>query len=215
MLSGCTADHDSLHGLIVISMQHLHPWCLADDYQAQFCMKMVHMRVKLPRRKHWLPAAKCTLHRSDAGHFRQSPVFSCLMRRQLCRSRIMESVASPPDTQQQQSAALGKANTSERTVHSRLHAIVMQHLRHQHKAACLRSAAPISTLPPMSLLRPKSLPQVSHHDPALRAALHTVHTCTESWLRDSHSNVSFARALNSTMLFTAASFGSCKSTVFS
>ena len=106
----------------------------------------------------------------------------------------MESVASPPDTPQQQSAALGKANASERTVHSRLHAIVMQHLRHQHKAACLRSAAPISTLPPMSLLRPKSLPQVSHHAPALRAALHTVHTCTGSWLRDSHSNVSFVVA---------------------
>ena len=73
----------------------------------------------------------------------------------------MESVASPPDTPQQQAAPLGKASASERTVHSRLHAIVMQHLRHQHKAACLRSAAPISTLPPMSLLRPKSLPQVA------------------------------------------------------
>ena len=98
----------------------------------------------------------------------------------------MESVASPPNTQQQQSAALGAASTSERTVHSRLHAIVMQHLRHQHKSACLRSAAPISTLPPMSLLRPKSLPQVSHYAPAQRAALHIMLTCTDSWLHDPH-----------------------------
>ena len=81
----------------------------------------------------------------------------------LHRSSIKESVASPPDTQLRQSAARGAPG--ERIVHSRLHAIVMQHLRHQHKAACLKAAAPISTLPPMSLLRPKTLPQVPPPSP--------------------------------------------------
>ena len=74
------------------------------------------------------------------------------------RSSLRESIASPPQTQQQLAAA--RAGLGDSRVHSRLHAIVMQHLRHQHKAACLKAAAPISTLPPMSLLRPKSLPQV-------------------------------------------------------
>lgn len=74
------------------------------------------------------------------------------------RSSLRESIASPPQTQQQLAAT--HADPGDRLVHSRLHAIVMQHLRHQHKAACLKAAAPISTLPPMSLLRPKSLPQV-------------------------------------------------------
>lgn len=45
---------------------------------------------------------------------------------------------------------------------SRLHAIVTQHLRQQHRKACLRSAAPTSTLPPMSLLKRHELPQVRH-----------------------------------------------------
>lgn len=43
-------------------------------------------------------------------------------------------------------------------INSRLGAIVLSHLRQQHRAACLASPNPISTLPPVSLLRPFSLP---------------------------------------------------------
>jgi hypothetical protein len=52
---------------------------------------------------------------------------------------------------------------SDAPVSSKLSSIVLQYLRHQHKAACLKAAAPISTLPPMSLLRPNTLPQVAPH----------------------------------------------------
>jgi hypothetical protein len=43
-------------------------------------------------------------------------------------------------------------------INSRLSAIVLSHLRQQHRAACLASQNPISTLPPVSLLRPYALP---------------------------------------------------------
>lgn len=44
---------------------------------------------------------------------------------------------------------------------SRLHSMVMAHLRAQHEAACAAAANPVSTLAPISLLEPHVLPEVS------------------------------------------------------
>lgn len=44
---------------------------------------------------------------------------------------------------------------------SRLHSMVMAHLRAQHEAACAAAANPISTLAPISLLEPHVLPEVT------------------------------------------------------
>ena len=49
---------------------------------------------------------------------------------------------------------------SDGSTGSRLHAIVTGHLQQQHRRACLRSAVPTTTLPPMSLLSQHELPQV-------------------------------------------------------
>jgi hypothetical protein len=43
-------------------------------------------------------------------------------------------------------------------VNSRLGAIVTAYLRQQHRAACLTAAQPMSVVPPVSLLKPYSLP---------------------------------------------------------
>jgi hypothetical protein len=43
---------------------------------------------------------------------------------------------------------------------SRLHSMVMAHLRAQHEAACAAAANPVSTLAPISLLEPHVLPEV-------------------------------------------------------
>ena len=43
---------------------------------------------------------------------------------------------------------------------SKLHSIVMAYLKHQHRQACMQSAAPTSTLPPIPLSKPYALPQV-------------------------------------------------------
>jgi hypothetical protein len=43
-------------------------------------------------------------------------------------------------------------------VNSRLGAIVTAYLRQQHRAACLTAAQPVSVVPPVSLLKPYSLP---------------------------------------------------------
>lgn len=43
-------------------------------------------------------------------------------------------------------------------VNSRLGAIVTAYLRQQHRAACLSAAQPVSVVPPVSLLKPYSLP---------------------------------------------------------
>lgn len=77
----------------------------------------------------------------------------------LCRSTLKQAIASPPDRKGPHAAgALGAV--SDAPVSSKLSSIVLQYLRHQHKTACLKAAAPISTLPPMSLLRPNTVPQV-------------------------------------------------------
>ena len=69
---------------------------------------------------------------------------------------------------QSAATAVGGGAAGDGSAGSRLHAIVTQHLRHQHRKACLRSAAPTTTLPPMSLLKRHELPQVrsamfAHH----------------------------------------------------
>jgi hypothetical protein len=46
-------------------------------------------------------------------------------------------------------------------VNSRLGAIVTAYLRQQHRAACLTAAQPVSVVPPVSLLKPYSLPVAS------------------------------------------------------
>jgi hypothetical protein len=43
-------------------------------------------------------------------------------------------------------------------VNSRLGNIVTAYLRQQHRAACLAAAQPVSVVPPVSLLKPYSLP---------------------------------------------------------
>ena len=88
-------------------------------------------------------------------------------------SRSQPSLASAPAPRKQlpgqssalarRTAVMGGGSISEAPVSSRLDAIVVQHLRHQHRAACLRSAAPTTTLPPMSLLKRHELPQVRTH----------------------------------------------------
>ena len=45
---------------------------------------------------------------------------------------------------------------------SRLSSIVLQYLRQQHKAACMSARQPVSTLPPLSLVHPNTLPQAQH-----------------------------------------------------
>ncbi len=68
---------------------------------------------------------------------------------------------SPPAAAQSAATAAGGGTAGDGlSAGSRLHAIVTQHLRHQHRKACLRSAAPTTTLPPMSLLKRHELPQV-------------------------------------------------------
>ena len=66
----------------------------------------------------------------------------------------------PSAVSRRASTAAGGGRTTQTPVSSRLDAIVVQHLRQQHRAACLRSAAPTMTLPPMSLLKRHELPQV-------------------------------------------------------
>ena len=68
-------------------------------------------------------------------------------------------VGGPAAAQHAAAAASGSA-AGDSSAGSRLHAIVTQHLRHQHRKACLRSAAPTMTLPPISLLKRHELPQV-------------------------------------------------------
>lgn len=46
-------------------------------------------------------------------------------------------------------------------VNSRLGGIVSAYLRQQHRAACLASPQPLSVVPPVSLLKPYSLPVAS------------------------------------------------------
>ena len=46
-------------------------------------------------------------------------------------------------------------------VNSKLHSIVTSYLRQAHRQACLQSAHPIATLPPIPLSRPYSLPQAT------------------------------------------------------
>ncbi|BDA44801.1 probable DDB1- and CUL4-associated factor 1 [Coccomyxa sp. Obi] len=70
----------------------------------------------------------------------------------LPKATTKHAISSPPDRK-------GHGAGTDTPVASKLSSIVMQYLRHQHKAACLKAAAPISTLPPMSLLRPNTLPQ--------------------------------------------------------
>jgi hypothetical protein len=43
-------------------------------------------------------------------------------------------------------------------VNSRLGSIITAYLRQQHRAACLTAAQPVSVVPPVSLLKPYSLP---------------------------------------------------------
>ena len=74
-----------------------------------------------------------------------------------CRSVLKEALASPPG------AALGATATAgDRAVGSRLSTIVLQYLRQQHKAACMSARQPVSTLPPLSLVHPNTLPQAQH-----------------------------------------------------
>jgi len=77
------------------------------------------------------------------------------------RSSIVERPTTGPSAAAQSIAMAASGSAAgDGSAGSRLHAIVTQHLRHQHRKACLRSAAPTTTLPPMSLLRRHELPQV-------------------------------------------------------
>lgn len=55
----------------------------------------------------------------------------------------------------------GSAGQVEGAATSRLHGMVMAHLRAQHESACAAAANPISTLAPISLLEPHVLPEVT------------------------------------------------------
>lgn len=109
--------------------------------------------------------SNCVVHSVDAlGFYLIVDVrvlrFTChrfaqgLQKSMTCRAATKQAICSPPDRK-------GRGAGTDTPVASKLSSIVMQYLRHQHKAACLKAAAPISTLPPMSLLRPNTLPQVS------------------------------------------------------
>ena len=81
------------------------------------------------------------------------------------RTRVTGPVATEqpnrrPSAGAQFAATAHDSVAGDGTASSRLHDIVTQHLRHQHRKACLRSAAPTTTLPPMSLLKRHELPQV-------------------------------------------------------
>ncbi|KAK9811850.1 hypothetical protein WJX72_011159 [[Myrmecia] bisecta] len=86
---------------------------------------------------------------------------ACATPAPLSRASIRAAVQSPPETTGRlgEPAPLRNHSTPAAIVSSKLNSIVMQYLRHQHRQACMAAAAPISTLPPMSLLRPHTLPQ--------------------------------------------------------
>ena len=65
-----------------------------------------------------------------------------------CTATAMDTAAAVPDT------------AADTAASSRLHSMVMAHLRAQHEAACAAAANPISTLAPISLLEPHTLPEV-------------------------------------------------------
>lgn len=70
--------------------------------------------------------------------------------------------------------------SDDRAAGSRLSAIVLQHLRQQHKIACLSAQQPVSTLPPLSLTHTNVLPQVTLASPfdSLPSAC-----CRNAWVR--------------------------------
>lgn len=77
-------------------------------------------------------------------------------------SSMMESSATPF------AGGGGSAGQAEGAAASRLHGMVMAHLRAQHEAACAAAANPISTLAPISLLEPHVLPEVTLLAPMLK-----------------------------------------------
>lgn len=102
-----------------------------------------------------VPPRRCLQYLLECGRL----CFGCHLplayrRNVTCRATTKQAISSPPDRK-------GRGAGTDTPVASKLSSIVMQYLRHQHKAACLKAAAPISTLPPMSLLRPNTLPQVA------------------------------------------------------
>ena len=97
-----------------------------------------------------LPSRRAAL--SGAGR-RGSAGLDCPQRLTPLAEAAPEPRRVPPHV-----AAAARDVTTGPLVNSRLGAIVLSHLRQQHRAACLASPSPISTLPPVSLLRPYALP---------------------------------------------------------
>ena len=77
----------------------------------------------------------------------------------MCRVRMAAAVPSPPQLPPHLEAGR-RAEAAAPVVNSKLHNIVLQYLRHQHRQACMQAPMPISTLPPMSLITSNPLPQV-------------------------------------------------------
>lgn len=66
---------------------------------------------------------------------------------------------------------------------SRLNGIVMNYLKHQHRQACMQCPTPVSVLPPVSLLRPHSLPEAKR---PLDASKNIVRRCAMAQLGFQH-----------------------------
>ena len=74
----------------------------------------------------------------------------------LCRAKLSSAVLTPGERRTVLRACGGGTE-----VDSRLSAIMVQYLSHQHRTACMAAETPVSTLPPLSLVHPNVLPQVT------------------------------------------------------
>ena len=73
----------------------------------------------------------------------------------LYRAKLSSAVLTPGERR-----TVLRAGGGGTEVDSRLSAIMVQYLSHQHRTACMAAVTPVSTLPPLSLVHPNVLPQV-------------------------------------------------------